>query len=478
MPLHAYNNYFVTRPWSKFYPNLVQDNNYTYEYFYLTRDYVFNDAVGAMNSTPNVQLDGGSGLIVETTNSTVKLDEVHMADNGTASASIIADGNLTVENLYFDMQVTKNKWYFLSFPFRVKLSNVTTPGNFVFRYYDGAERATNGKGGWKNVTGTYLNAHQGYIFQTNTTGTLTLKVEKADMNFAGGERQDALTTYTAQSTTNASWNFIGNPHSSYFDIDDTGYDAPITVWNGSTYKAVRAGDDQYHLSPFQAFFVQKPEGTASVRFPASGRHTYNQWADRVAGKQAAARANVAADAMATRQIVNLTISNGEQTDDQTRVVFNAEKSTAYEMDCDAAKFFSDQPVAQLYTVDGEGTQYAINERPQGEVSLGFVAVKSGELQISAVRMDQPVYLRDNELNITHDLSLGGYTFTTSEGTNESRFTLLTENTVTGIEEVEDSQSTVRGSFYDLQGRRMADSQYQKGVRIVKDGQKVTKVITK
>ena len=477
IPSLAYYNYYYDTKWKKFY-RLVEDVDYKYEYFYLNQDLTFTNSNSNLDSSPDVDLNAGSSLIVETTNSTVKLDEVHMADNGTASASIIADNNLTVENLYFDIAVTANKWYFVSFPFRVKLSNVTTPGNFVFRYYDGAERATNGKGGWKNVTGTYLNAHQGYIFQTNTTGTLTLKVEKADMDFAGGERQDALTTYTAQSTTNASWNFIGNPHSSYFDIDDTGYDAPITVWNGSTYQAVRAGDDQYHLSPFQAFFVQKPQGTASVRFPASGRHTYNQWADRVAGKQAAARANVAADAMTTRQIVNLTISNGEQTDDQTRVVFNAAKSAAYEMDCDAAKFFSDQPVAQLYTVDGEGTQYAINERPQGEVNIGFVAVKSGELQISAVRMDQPVYLRDNELNITHDLSLSGYTFTTSEGTNDSRFTLLTENTLTGIAEVEDSQSTVRGSFYDLQGRRIVSPTLKKGAYIVKDGQKTTKHLSR
>ena len=469
IPMHAYNNYYWDTQWSKFY-RLVQDNNYQYDYFYLTQDYVFDDNVGAMNSTPNVQLDGGSGLIVQTTQSTVKFDEVHMADNGSATASIIADNNLTVESLYFDMAVTKNEWYFLSFPFRVKLSNVTSPGNFVFRYYDGQTRAQSGKGGWKNVTSTYLNAHQGYIFQTNETGTLTLKVEKSDMNFNGGERQDALTSYASSTATNASWNFIGNPHSSYFDIDDTGYSAPITVWNGSTYQALRAGDDQYHLSPFQAFFVQKPEGTSAMRFPTSGRHTYKQWADRVATKSRRTSAD------RQRSIINLAIGNGNAVEDQTRVVFNSSKSTAYEMDCDASKFLTDQPVAQLYTVDAEGTQYAINERPQGDVTIGYVAATAGELTISAVRMDQHVYLRDNEMGIIHDLSLGGYTFSADAGVNESRFTLVTGHTETGIIGVDDTKPDGNNTTYDLQGRRIEGAATHRGVYIVKKGQKATKVI--
>lgn len=65
---------------------------------------------------------------------------------------------------------------------------------------------------------------------------------------------------------------------------------------------------------------------------------------------------------------------------------------------------------QLYTLDHKQTQYAINERPTGEVPLGYVAVADGELTIKAMRMDQPVMLRDTKLQITHDLSLGDYTF--------------------------------------------------------------------
>ena len=285
IPSLAYYNYYWDTQWSKF-AFLVEDSTYKYGSFYLSQDLNINNS--NIDSSPDVDLNAGSGLVVEATNNTVSFDDVHLASNTTSSASIIANGNLTVENLYFDITVTKNKWYFLTFPFRVKLTNVTSPGDFVFRYYDGAERATNGNGGWKNVETAYLNVGQGYIFQTNTDGTLTLKVEKADMDFSGNTKQEALSKYSAESTANASWNFLGNPHPCYFDISKTGYTAPITVWNGSAYQAVRANDDKYFMQPFQAFFVQKPEGTSSVNFPADGRYTYHQMLDQTASARAEA----------------------------------------------------------------------------------------------------------------------------------------------------------------------------------------------
>lgn len=469
IPMVAKWNYWTQTQWSQFSGKPFVTFEDDYEYFYINRDYTIETDV-RIDGEPDADLNPGAGLIIKGSDVQV-LDKLHMASNATASASIIANGNLMVENLYFDLDVVANKWYFVTFPFRVKLSNVTSPGNFVFRYYDGAERAANGKGGWKNVTGSYLNAGQGYIFQTNTAGTLTLKVEKADMDFSGNGKQDALSTYAASSTANASWNFLGNPHPCYYDINKTGYTAPITVWNGSAYQAVRAGDDTFFMKPLQAFFVQKPNGVSAVNFPANGRYTYQQTQEQTASARADIGAGVREDLQSTvpaRSLVNLTISTADCTAiDQTRVVYNAEKSTAYEMDCDAAKFFSDGLAAQLYTLDAEGTQYAINERPLGEVSLGYVAATAGVLTISAVRMDRPVYLYDNELGVTHDLSLGGYTFQTEAGSNESRFTLLIDNSTTGIAEIEDERLNNENVVYDLQGRHMNSSIQKKGAYIVK-----------
>ena len=102
-----------------------------------------------------------------------------------------------------------------------------------------------------------------------------------------------------------------------------------------------------------------------------------------------------------------------------------------------------------------------------------MAATAGELTISALRMDRPVYLYDNELGITHDLSLGGYTFQTEAGTNESRFILTIDGTPTGISEIENRES-VNSKYYDLQGRRVNGS--HNGCYIVKGSDGTSKKV--
>ena len=472
VPSLAWGKYYLNKNWS-FFPDPIEDNEYQYQYFYLTQDLeITAKSLTNLGSQPEVQLEGTSGMIVDVSNDkTVSLGDIHMSN--TASI-VVASGNVTAEALYLEMPVTNGKWYFLSLPHRVKMSNVEAPGKYVFRYYDGQERASNGSGGWKNYTGTYLQPQQGYIFQANTAGTLKMKVEKADLNLSGGARQDALTTYVAENAKNASWNFVGNPHTSYFDIDETGYTAPITVWTGSTYQAKRAGDDQYHLAPMEGFFVQKPSTTTQMNFPASGCHTSNQWADIVAAKQTNAARTRGAD---NRRFVDLTIGDGETTNDQTRVVFNPVKGQNYEMDCDAAKFMSELPVAQLWTVGSDQAQYAINERPEGEVALAYTAATAGMLCISAEHMDQPVWLYDRPEGVTHDLSVGGYLFSTTAGTFEGRFVLLTAPNATAIDKVE-AQDGKESTTYTLDGRQLPQGSQPRGAYIVKQGNKAVKVIKK
>ena len=114
------------------------------------------------------------------------------------------------------------------------------------------------------------------------------------------------------------------------------------------------------------------------------------------------------------------------------MVFNEKQSKNYEMACDAPKFFSSENVAQLYSLDLSLTKYAINERPMGEVRLGYIAANDGEMTISAQRMDQPMMLRDNVMQITHDLTMGDYTFSTKAGVCDDRFTLVANGDVTSV----------------------------------------------
>ena len=433
VPTTSYYNYWYDTEWSQF--RSLENFDAEYEYFYINKDFTISDEAGTIqgegDNDPNADLNPGSGLIVETTTDDQELDEVHIKVDGDQSGSILADDNLTANKVYYDIKITAGRWYFLSLPFRVKITNITAPGRYVFRYYDGSLRAT-GVSGWLNWLYDWLLPGQGYIFQCNKSGILSLCVERVDMNWKAENHPREFEQHAAQNQQDASWNFMGNPHHSYYDIEKTGYTQPITVWNGTAYEAVRPGDDDYSLRPFEAFFVQKPENQTEMNFPVDGdndgRYTYLQWKND--GPRRAARRR-AQGVDVNRQMINLTLSDG-QTTDKTRVVFNEKQSKNYEMACDAPKFFSSENVAQLYSLDQSLTKYAINERPMGEVRLGYIAATDGEMTISAQRMDQPMMLRDNVMQITHDLTMGDYTFSTKAGVCDDRFTLVANGDVTSV----------------------------------------------
>lgn len=438
VPSTSYYNYWYDTEWSQF--RTLTEFDAEYQYFYINNDFTISDEAGTIqgdeDNAPDADLNPGSGLIVETETETQKLNELHIKMKGSESASVIAANNMEANKVYFDIDIQQGRWYFLCFPFNVKTVNVEAPGNYVFRVYDPEERA-NGKTGWVNWIGDLLYAGQGYIFHCSKAGTLSLCVEKEDMNWNADNRPQALTSSPSQNEQDASWNFIGNPHTSYYDINKTGYTQPITVWNGTSYEAVRPGDDEYCLSPFEGFFVQKPNEVAEMEFPAEGeddgRYTYRQMQQKNNNNAAGAKgsAQTIKTVSADRQIINLTISDGQATD-KTRVVFNEKQTPNYEMSCDAAKFLSTEQVPQLYSQDNSQTKYAINERPEGEVKLGYVAATQGELTISAQRMDQPVLLRDNVMQITHDLSTSDYNFSTAAGTFNDRFKLILNAEATSV----------------------------------------------
>ncbi len=429
----------------------------TYDNFYINNDYELDGGTisGTDGQAPDADFEAGSGFIVDG-DGHQNIDDAHLNvetdynGNITSSGSLIGgeDGegnaNLHINTLYCDIKVIGGRWYFFAFPFDVDLTKVTCKRdggnvNTVWRYYDGQERANNGIGSsWKNQNSAAdpntLLAGVGYIFQANQNSVLSIPMSNVSST---DEHNHNLSPYRpgagAGDAANLDWNFTGNPYLSYYEIGNIhNFDAPITVWNGSGYEAVRPGDDDYTFTPFQAFFVQKPDDAANVGFEPEYRETYNQ---NKANAPARAAARIArAQVNPNRLIVNLTLTDGNYTD-KTRVVYNNAHTMNYEAACDAAKFFSSEAVPQLYTTH-MGTDYAINERPMaGDCQLGYVAPVAGELTLTAARMDMPLLLRDMQTGLVFDLSLGDYTFTTAAGTFPARFILEADHTVTGIADI-------------------------------------------
>lgn len=474
-PKVSYWNYYYDTQWSQFL-NFAEFDE-PYENFYLQGDKVLDNETGEIrgkeDNNPDAEMGENSGFIVED-DIEQDLGDVDIEHDGTDGGSIIVDGEgcVNADGLHFRINVTGGRWYFFCFPFDVRSEDIVLENGaeWVFRYYDGAERAKNGKGGWKNVTsdgdGNHLKAATGYIFQCSKNDVLILTAK--DKKIKKEKKYNELVEHITGNAHDASWNFVGNPYLSYYEVSSDDYSAPLTVWDGSKYIAIRPGDDDYQLAPFEAFFVQKPEGKDKVNYDPERQMTYHQ-SQAAAAQARARRRSQAIDP--DRLLVNLTLTDGTATD-HTRVVFNNSVSMGYEMACDAAKF-STAGVPQLYTIDSRAVKYAINERPvaEGIVTVGFTAPAEGVYTLSAPRMDTPMLLRDNATGVIHDFAEGSYEFASGAGTFDDRFTVMMKAGETSIDE----QRAVgnESPVYNIKGQRVNEATEQ-GVYI-KGDRKVVKM---
>lgn len=435
IPKQSKNNYYWNTQWSQF-AKLVEFDE-PYKYFYLNKEYTLDDR---FTGEPDIDINPGGGIIVpgKPELPPQDADTIHIKGDGKNWATIIANANLNAKGLYIDITIKANRWYFFSFPFKVRKADISCGKNvkFVFRTYNGAIRAKYGKGGWIDLDSSeeYLYPGKGYIFQASLDCTLSIKIEKSAFGKLPKVDVDTkLDIHTSTNEQNASWNFVGNPFTAFYDINDMGYKSPITRWNSdsNTYEAVRPGDDNAFLNPFEAFFVQCPKDNDDINFGGDNRLTQTGRDKKMNSQMQKARMEGQFDVQ--RQIVNLTLSDGTTTD-KTRVVFNPDKKAGYERDCDAAKFESNG-ASELYSVEALAGRLAINERPEGSVKIGYRAAKAGEYTIAAQRMDRQVLLRDNDLQITFDLTQGDYHFTSDAGEFDNRFMLLIDNSTTGIGDI-------------------------------------------
>lgn len=429
VPTQSYDNYYWSTQWGQF--KEIKEFDEPYTYIYLDNEFTLEKR---FEGTPDIDIKNNGALTVNGKDNQNAGEVTVKGDGNSSAGTLITDGNLDAKKLRFDITVNANQWYFFSFPFDINLADIKTPGKYVFRKYNGSLRADQGTGGWVDLASdeTTLKQGVGYIFQTAQGGNLTLRVtkEKFGKLDANNIVKD-LSSYPSADEQNASWNFIGNPQISYMDAASLGYDAPITYWNGNSYEAVRPGDDEFALQPFQAFFVQKPVDVSNIEFKAEDRITKSESIN----KQNNARARrIGRGINPERLLINLTLSDGNHTD-KTRVVFNDKKSQAYELDCDAAKFAAINDAPQFYTIEAKTGNLAINERPMGSVKLGFAAKKAGNFTISAKRMDQPMLLQDNQTGATFDLTEGDYQFASNAGTFENRFVLVPSRGTTGIADI-------------------------------------------
>lgn len=455
VPFWSVNSYKLAKGWDAF-PN-ISALDYETDLINVPGELVIAEDIRFKNN-PTVYVSGSGKLTVRGTDplsmkkyiqchalSGYNNDDYWSYQNPVYTNLLSESGAMRADSVVYQLDLKRDYWQFITLPFDVKVSEIELDNDalYVIRYYDGKARAEGSTSNWKDVPadGT-LQAGTGYIVQANKQTRMTLKAINNDNKnrlFSGNTLTQALNEYASEFAHNASWNFLGNPYPCYFDIYYLDYTAPLTLWDtqNRTYTAVTPSDDDYILSPMQAFFIQKPVGTEAISFTAEGRQM-----DTAIRQRATTRSAVSPD----RTVFNFTLSDGQSTD-RTRVVINPEASMDYEMSCDAAKFMSDdQTVPQIFTLDNQGKYYAINERPlnDGLVSVGFYAGAKGNYTLSladASATADEVTLIDKQTGSQTRLDQESYTFTTEAGLYSERFELrLKTRTMTGLEEHENAKT--------------------------------------
>ena len=460
VPEYAMVSYKLDDYWSKF--TKVEPNPNTPDKVNLYKKLELTSNARIPNS-PDIFLGARGALIVNGDNAqTFGNYTQYMTIAENTSASLISRcKQMTSTSSQFNFYLASGYWYYLCMPFDVKRSDIILPKgtSLAVRYYDSESRATNGaSGNWKDVSAdAVLQTGKGYIFRLSSSGNVGFPATEETHNAIF--RSEAITTplvqYAAVESANAGWNLVGNPYPCFYDIYYMDFAAPITTWDvdNRTYKAYSATDDNFVLTPLQAFFVQKPELVEAITFQPAGRQI-----NKTIDHSALAKRRAASNKQVQRKLVDVSLTCADRTD-RTRVVVNANASDDFCADNDAVKMMAYEGTPQIYTIAG-ADQLAVNEGAHrgGSVALGMYLPADDTYTIAVDRDELGAKLLDYGVEVEMP-----YTFSAAEGYADDRFTLTFETSTTGINTVATDAKT-DDAIYTIDGRRV-NSTAQKGIYI-------------
>jgi predicted outer membrane repeat protein len=223
----------------------------------------------------------------------------------------------------------------------------------------------------------------------------------------------------------------------YATVTLAAYVAATAEGGDTSAGAFEDGDeDNWVINPGQGFQVKTATAQDHILFNNSMRRAVNNGQFfRTANTASAAQANPM-----SKMWLNITNAAGEF--GQAAIVYSNVTTPGLDYGYDG-RLFNDG-VISIYTM-AEDTRLSIQARSAfavaDEVPLGYKVTTAGSYTISldhftgVFQEGQVVYLKDNLLNTTHNLSDGSYTFTSGAAAVNNRFTIVYA-TVLGTEQPE------------------------------------------
>ena len=354
--------------------------------------------------------------------------------------------------------VTNDKtFYWISFPFDVKLSDAFGFGKYAthwyIEWYDGESRAENGlflDSGtyWRYVTKSQA---KDFVLKANTGYVLWLNVPRiqSDNLFVGETKEISIYfpsmiaidadfeqyenknhTVAAQwrpegsrrYNEDSNWNLIGVPSYAHKTNNKSvkffyDYDFKKDAYSAE----MNAGPETFHaMHAYMVQFAGTIDWSTFTTTPA----------------QLAAKRNTDAEEQYT---LRLELQQNGTKADQTFVELHDDATTMFDMNVDLTKMFNTG--ANIYTLIGSDNQVAANVMPIANtvIPVGVQIAKAGEYTFAMPDGTDgiTVELIDYETNTRTNLLLSEYTVNLTAGTCENRFALSVKpnNTATSLDNI-------------------------------------------
>ena len=330
---------------------------------------------------------------------------------------------------------------------------------------------------WNPVTTTNpMSPGVGYAAMGPTTGVFP---RTETIMFSGTVNNGVLTTpisLSADATdTDDDWNFIGNPYPSAISADDfvalnTNITGTVYFWTHVDDVSIsNPGPDTFNYSTddYAMYNTIGGIGTASISgssvptgFIASGQGFFieaitagtvtfnNSMRNNSYSNNNFFRPNTAENDPSTeKDRIWLNLTNTDGVFSELLIGFFDDATLQKDRLYDGIRLKGGNYVS-FYSMEASN-EYGIQGRPTfvttDIVPLGYDSNILGDLTISLGALDgimntTDIYLKDLDLNITHDLKQSDYTFTTSDGVFQNRFQLEFINNSLSVEDVVDENA--------------------------------------
>ena len=382
----------------------------------------------------NVTVDSGSTLTIENEGALRQIDD-----------SATNTGDIVVKRASSPMlRLDYTAW---SSPVSGQQLQAFSPNTVATRFYEYLYTGTTTPTAYQSVTPTNnFTAGKGYMIRVDNTWSSTI-ASSYNGQFTGVAHNGLV-----NQAIGTGYNLLGNPYASPIDADtflaDNTNIGTLYFWTNTT-PAISGSYPQNNFAAYTtlggsaAFASGKvPNGIIQtgqgfyVQTSAADVAVFNnaQRVDAVTSTQFFKTANVASTGTSTnvnKHRIWLNLNDNETAYNQILVGYMDGATNGVDNMIDGKTIDTSKTMLysvlnnEEYVIQGKATPFTDDDT----IVLGFKAVTAGNYSISIANFDglfanQDIYLKDNQMNIVHDLKQGAYQFTSQAGDYKGRFEIV------------------------------------------------------